>query len=61
LRGARASHFKASLDKKAELTREAVMLRPMTPAESLRLVSELTEFAITISEAAESYAKEEDC
>lgn len=47
-------------DKEADLIREAIMLQPMSPAESLRLVSELTEFALTVSEATEVHGEEEN-
>jgi hypothetical protein len=36
------------------------MLRAVTPAEALKIVSELTEFAFKISEAAKSYTEEKD-
>ncbi len=47
-------------DKERELTQEAAMLRTMAPGETLKIVSELTDFAIKISRVTESSAEEKD-
>jgi len=47
-------------DKERELTQEAVILRTMVPGEALKIVSELTDFAIKMSRVTERSAEEKD-
>lgn len=50
--------MKSAHDKEHELLKEAIMLRTIGPAETLRIVSELTDFAIKMNKVTENSAEE---
>ena len=60
MRRTRLSLSKSEPDKEDELVREAVMLRDVSPAETLRIMSDLTEFAVKMSKATRNNAEEKD-
>jgi hypothetical protein len=47
-------------DKERELTQEAVRLRTMAPGEAIKIVSELTDFAIKMNRVTERSAREKN-
>ncbi|WXG43803.1 MAG: hypothetical protein WED04_07175 [Promethearchaeati archaeon SRVP18_Atabeyarchaeia-1] len=58
MRRPRVSRLKSAHDKEHELLKEAIMLRTIGPAETLRIVSELTDFAIKMNKVTENSAEE---
>jgi hypothetical protein len=47
-------------DKERELTQEAMRLRTLTPGDTIKIVSELTDFAIKMNRVTEGSAKEKN-
>jgi hypothetical protein len=60
LRRTKVSRIGSAHDKGYELVREAIKLREVSPAETLKIVSELTEFALKINKAARNHAEKKD-
>ncbi|WXG46957.1 MAG: hypothetical protein WED05_09920 [Candidatus Atabeyarchaeum deiterrae] len=60
MRRTRVSRSKSAHNKEQELLQEAIMLRAIGPAESLRIVSELTDFAIKMNKVTENSAEEKN-
>jgi hypothetical protein len=54
------SRSKSEPDKEDELIREAVRLRDVSPAETLTIMSDLTEFAVKTNKATRNNAEEKD-